>query len=34
MIVFLESRNNLFVLRATKFEVGNTAENTVQLWHS
>ena len=29
----LESRNNLFFLRATKFEVSNTAEDTLQLWH-
>ena len=26
----LESRNNLFFLRATKFEVSNTAEDTLQ----
>ena len=29
----LESRNNLFFLRATIFEVSNTAEDTLQLWH-
>ena len=29
----LESRNNLFFLRATKFEVSSTAEDTLQLWH-
>ena len=28
----LESRNNLFFLRARKFEVSNTAEDTLQLW--
>ena len=28
----LYSRNNLFFLRATKFEVNNTAEETLQLW--
>ena len=29
----LESRNILFFLRATKFEVSNTAEDSLQLWH-
>ena len=28
-----ECRNNLFFLRTTKFEVFNTAEVTLQLWH-
>ena len=30
---FKESWNNLFFLRATKFEVSNTSEDTQQLWH-
>ena len=29
----LESRNNLFFLRARKFEISNTAEDTLHLWH-
>ena len=30
---YIESRNNLFLLRATKFEGSNTAGDTLQLWH-